>query len=435
MRLSTIFSDLTKSDYRRGVLVCAAAAALALAPQSAFAQHGGGGGMAGGGGGHAGGGGMSGGGFGGGGGRAGSGSSGGARGGSSAPSGNWSGGASHGSEGSRGSAPASGNVGNSSNGGGHWWSGIFGGGHGSKASASEKTATNHGAERSDGVVMHDTWKNPPTEGTSNFNHAIGARPSSNLLSVPNNRTFAFLQPGASGARPAVLHGRWGRNYYPPTYFYYWPPYYYGYDGYGYGYGGGYFWNSPCNGLGFGWGLGFSYGWADPLWSGWASNCDPTYGFGYGYDNFGVNSTAGADSGGNYTIDASGQTDSGSTTGGSSQDQTSTSNEPPAVARTNGNSGGTAASQNAQPFVLFMKDGSSYAVTDYWLAGGKLHYVTSYGGENTVDLSRLDIQKTVDENAAEGRKFALRSGPLPAPKPAATPETGTEGPSESTAPQR
>ena len=58
-------------------------------------------------------------------------------------------------------------------------------------------------------------------------------------------------------------------------------------------------------------------------------------------------------------------------------------------------------------LLYLMDGSSFAVSDYWLADGKLHYVTSYGGENAVDESRVDLQRTVDENAARGVGFTLR----------------------------
>jgi hypothetical protein len=68
---------------------------------------------------------------------------------------------------------------------------------------------------------------------------------------------------------------------------------------------------------------------------------------------------------------------------------------------------------AQPYVvIFLRDGSSYAVSDYWLSGGKLHYVTSYGGENSVDTNQLDLQRTVNENASHGVTFTLR--PMPGP---------------------
>jgi len=59
------------------------------------------------------------------------------------------------------------------------------------------------------------------------------------------------------------------------------------------------------------------------------------------------------------------------------------------------------------FVLYMKDGSVYAVTNYWIADGKLHYLTSYGGENTIEMSDLDLQKTVDVNSKRGVDFTLK----------------------------
>jgi hypothetical protein len=58
----------------------------------------------------------------------------------------------------------------------------------------------------------------------------------------------------------------------------------------------------------------------------------------------------------------------------------------------------------------LKDGSSFAVSNYWLAGGKLHYVTSYGGDNSVDEAQVDLQRTVNENAARGVDFSLRPQP-------------------------
>jgi hypothetical protein len=61
-------------------------------------------------------------------------------------------------------------------------------------------------------------------------------------------------------------------------------------------------------------------------------------------------------------------------------------------------------------VLYMKNGAVYAVTNYWIADGKLHYLTSYGGENAIDLKDLDLQKTVDVNASRGVEFTLKPAP-------------------------
>ncbi|HKN59709.1 MAG TPA: hypothetical protein VJW93_00925 [Candidatus Acidoferrales bacterium] len=58
-------------------------------------------------------------------------------------------------------------------------------------------------------------------------------------------------------------------------------------------------------------------------------------------------------------------------------------------------------------VLYMKTGTVYAVKDYWIADGKLHYRPSYGGENTIEMDDLDLQQTVDVNAKSGVTFTLR----------------------------
>jgi hypothetical protein len=73
-------------------------------------------------------------------------------------------------------------------------------------------------------------------------------------------------------------------------------------------------------------------------------------------------------------------------------------------------------------VLYLNDGSVYAVTNCWVAGGKLHYHASYGGENSLELSALDLQRTVNANAARGVDFTLR------PTPSA-PESAPQNPAQ------
>jgi hypothetical protein len=65
-------------------------------------------------------------------------------------------------------------------------------------------------------------------------------------------------------------------------------------------------------------------------------------------------------------------------------------------------------------LLYLKDGSVYAIAKYSISDGKLQYTTSEGIENTIDLDRVDAQKTVDANAARGVKFSLDPTPPPAP---------------------
>ena len=62
--------------------------------------------------------------------------------------------------------------------------------------------------------------------------------------------------------------------------------------------------------------------------------------------------------------------------------------------------------NSAEAVLWLKDGTAYGLRDYWFAAGKLYYLTNYGGENSIDVDRVDLQKTVDEDALRGVDFTL-----------------------------
>ncbi len=61
-------------------------------------------------------------------------------------------------------------------------------------------------------------------------------------------------------------------------------------------------------------------------------------------------------------------------------------------------------------LLYMKDGSTYPASDYWIADGKLHYNVDYSGESTVEIKDVDLQRTVDENAKRGVRFTLKAQP-------------------------
>ena len=154
---------------------------------------------------------------------------------------------------------------------------------------------------------------------------------------------------------------------------------YGY-GYGYGFGGFYPW-------GFGLGLGFD---CDPLWN---FGCD-AYGYpGYGYygpyaPGFYLNSYSGDD------VAAAPDTPQDY---GAYSDQNTAPDE------------SSEASANGTT-VLYLNDGTSFTVTDYWVADYKLHYITDGARENVIDLDQIDVQRTVDENAARGVNFTLRPAP-------------------------
>ena len=60
--------------------------------------------------------------------------------------------------------------------------------------------------------------------------------------------------------------------------------------------------------------------------------------------------------------------------------------------------------------LVLQDGSEFGLTEYWLEGEELHYVTTYGGRNSLPVQRIDLEKTVKLNAERGVKFVLRPRP-------------------------
>jgi hypothetical protein len=161
-----------------------------------------------------------------------------------------------------------------------------------------------------------------------------------------------------------------------------PGYGYGY-GYGYGFGGFY----P-----YGFGLGFGFG----------AGCDPLWDFGcgaYGYPGYGY---YGPLEPGFYLNSYSGD-DNEATAPDNSQNYGVYSDQ----STTPDNSSNAAASNGA---VLYLNDGTSFAVTDYWVADYKLHYVTEGARENEIDLDQIDVQRTVDENAARGVNFTLKPAP-------------------------
>ena len=61
-------------------------------------------------------------------------------------------------------------------------------------------------------------------------------------------------------------------------------------------------------------------------------------------------------------------------------------------------------------LLVLQEGSMYGLTDYWLDGNRLHYVTSYGAENSVPIESIDFVKTFRANEERGIPFAPRLKP-------------------------
>lgn len=59
-------------------------------------------------------------------------------------------------------------------------------------------------------------------------------------------------------------------------------------------------------------------------------------------------------------------------------------------------------------LLQLRDGSMYGLTDYWVDGQRLHYRTTYGGENSIGLDSVDLEKTAQLNADRGVVLELRA---------------------------
>jgi len=80
----------------------------------------------------------------------------------------------------------------------------------------------------------------------------------------------------------------------------------------------------------------------------------------------------------------------------------------------------AATESAEPnpdqeiTMLVLKEGISFAVTDYWVENGKLGYLTTYGRQNIIYLAQVDLDQTVKLNSLRGVPFVLRARPASTP---------------------
>ena len=195
-------------------------------------------------------------------------------------------------------------------------------------------------------------------------------------------------------------------------------------GCGFGFGFGWGW-----GFGFGWGWGWG-GWWGPWWwgPGWGFWGYPAYAYPYPiYPNYDVTYPppySGSDSDNNSSDNATPSDDyfQRPSFGGSLDAQV-----PEGSPNTNPDTGNVAATT---PTVLvYLKDGTMYTASDYWLVDNKLHYLTSYSTESIVDMDEVDLQRTVDENAKRGVTFTLkpsRNGPAAAPDSAPAPKPNGNG---------
>ncbi len=67
-------------------------------------------------------------------------------------------------------------------------------------------------------------------------------------------------------------------------------------------------------------------------------------------------------------------------------------------------------------LLFLKDGTAYAVVDYWFVGNQVHFITQEDGgakivEQAMGMDELDLQRTIDVNTRRGFRVVKRDEPL------------------------
>lgn len=165
-------------------------------------------------------------------------------------------------------------------------------------------------------------------------------------------------------------------------------------GFGFGFGG---WWGPWGLWGPGW--GWDPFWDDPWWPGYAYAPAP-YPYQYPTDPiYGYNSAPPVDSSTSSVYSDSNPAGDYEPAPASGDSYNGNSNPP---------TGNVALS--TPTVLIYLKDGTTYAATDYWMADGKLHYYVNYSGESTVDIDQLDLQRTVDENSKRGVQFTLKPNP-------------------------
>ncbi len=209
-------------------------------------------------------------------------------------------------------------------------------------------------------------------------------------------------------------------------------------GWGGGWRGGWGGRGGCWGCGFGWGWGWGLGWGgwwgpgwgwgwgwpgyigyDPFWYkpwwGWpayGSYGDSGYSINYSNpdyssSNLSPNYDSGSYNSGNYNNYGGGYSNNSAANSSSAENSVETE-EPQGTPDDNPITGNVAAS--TPTVLIYLKDGTTYAASDYWLADGQLHYVVNYSGESTLNMDDVDLQRTVDENARRGVHFSLKPGP-------------------------
>ena len=168
-------------------------------------------------------------------------------------------------------------------------------------------------------------------------------------------------------------------------------------------------------------MGWDPFWDDPWWG------SPPYDYGayppppYAYPpNVGYDPNYDSNYDPNYNLDYNAPSDSSSA-------QPSTPGDPNWDTSANAPQVGGAVSSQA-PVVIYFRNGARISPSDYWVVDDQMHYVLN-GSESVVNLNRVDLPRTMNENQKNGVKFWIKSAPDEEPAPA------EEAPSTAPAPER
>jgi hypothetical protein len=189
-------------------------------------------------------------------------------------------------------------------------------------------------------------------------HAFAPRTAHAAMLRP--RGFAGPPPAGAGVRPLHFQHQRGHGFHQRVFF--GPPFHRFRHGFK-----SFWWPYWCP---YNWGWGFNcYGW-------------PSYWYGYGF--------------GTYTPNHSPETQS--------------------APRTNGYAAERSEEERRALPQLYLKDGTVYNVTDYWLENRQIHFTMpeesgAKSVEQVIGFDELDLQRTVDVNTQQGFGFVLRSEPM------------------------
>ena len=62
---------------------------------------------------------------------------------------------------------------------------------------------------------------------------------------------------------------------------------------------------------------------------------------------------------------------------------------------------------AATMLLYLTDGGTIAASDWWVARGRLQYITTASTTGSMDLSQLDLEQTIKQNETRGLEFHLK----------------------------